>query len=112
MKSTEQGRLAEDIAADKLVRGGFKIIARNWRTKVCEIDLVALKGEIIYFVEVKYRKSDSAGSGLDYITTRKLKQMVFAARVWIEENKWTEDYRLAALEVEGQPPRAGDLIEI
>ena len=112
MKSTEQGRLAEAAAAASLERKGFKIIDRNWRTRVCEIDIIAAKQSVIYFVEVKYRKTDSQGSGLDYITPRKLSQMRYAARIWIGQNDWAGDYRLAAMEVEETPPRAGDLVQV
>jgi Holliday junction resolvase-like predicted endonuclease len=74
---------------------------QNWRTKWCEIDIVAQKTQTIYFVEVKYRKSAAWGSGLEYITSKKLKQMQFAAMFWVTENNWDGDYSLAAVEVTG-----------
>jgi Holliday junction resolvase-like predicted endonuclease len=74
-------------------------LARNWRTKVCEIDIVANKNKIIYFVEVKYRSSDKQGSGFEYITPKKLSQMGFAAEIWVQQNNWNGDYRIAAAEL-------------
>ncbi len=41
--STQTGKLAEDEAAEYLSQNGFKIIARNWRNRWCEIDIVAQK---------------------------------------------------------------------
>ncbi len=95
------GRNAEEAAAKYLKQQGYKVIEQNWRTRWCEIDIVAQKGETIYFVEVKYRVSDKQGSGLDYITPAKQKQMAFAAEFWVSEHEWTRDYALAAIEVTG-----------
>jgi uncharacterized protein (TIGR00252 family) len=97
--TTKIGQGAEERVAKLLEKAGFKILARNWRTKVCEIDIVARKNKIIYFVEVKYRSSLSQGSGFEYITPKKLNQMRFAAEIWIQQNSWENDYRLAAAEL-------------
>jgi uncharacterized protein (TIGR00252 family) len=83
---------------------GCKILARNWRTRWCEIDLVAHKDGRLYFVEVKYRGSTAWGTGLDYITPQKLRQMHFAAGFWIASHKVRTDYSLAAAELTGDPP--------
>jgi putative endonuclease len=93
------GSKAETAAAEFLQSLGFKIRGRNWRTPLCEIDIVAEKYEIIYFVEVKYRSRDNQGGGLDYITPAKIKQMAFAARCWIEDAKYNGDYYLSGLEI-------------
>jgi Holliday junction resolvase-like predicted endonuclease len=55
---------------------------------------VASKDKIIYFVEVKYRSSDSQGGGLEYITPKKLNQIKFAAQIWNQQNDWNGDYRI------------------
>lgn len=100
--STNTGRQAEQIAATFLEERGFIILAKNWRTRWCEIDLVATKPRAIYFVEVKYRQNARHGLGLDYITAKKLAQMHFAAEFWMNANRHTaEQYRLAAVEVSG-----------
>ncbi|MGH7196557.1 MAG: YraN family protein [Candidatus Saccharimonadales bacterium] len=103
--STAGGRLAEDEAAKFLARKGFKIIAQNWRTRWCEIDIVAQQANTIYFVEVKYRASNRFGAGFDYITSRKQRQMHFAAEFWIAKHGKDQDYRLAAIELSGDPPQ-------
>src|SRR5580698_9465894 len=101
MNSTETGRKAERAASTYLEMRGYEIIERNWRRPRCEIDIVARKDGVIYFVEVKYRFSDDQGSGLDAITESKLKQMRRAAWMWVEETKWRGDYSLAAVEIAG-----------
>jgi uncharacterized protein (TIGR00252 family) len=99
MKTTIIGKRAENRVAEHLNKQGFKILCQNWRTKVCEIDVIAQKKGVIYFVEVKYRSSEKQGGGLEYILPRKLKQMHFAAQIWVQQNNWGGDYRLFAAAV-------------
>lgn len=101
MTTTSTGRQAEDTAADYLKSKKYKILNQNWHTRWCEIDIVAKKKAVVYFVEVKYRKSADFGAGLSYITDKKLKQMHLSARFWVSENNWSGDYRLSAIEVTG-----------
>lgn len=101
MTATSTGRQAETKAAEYLKGQGYAILDQNWRTRYCEIDIVAQKDKAVYFVEVKYRASDSWGGGLEYITPNKLQQMSFAAEVWVSTNQWQHDYQLAAIEVSG-----------
>lgn len=102
MTTTSIGRRAEQATADYLTNKGYKILDQNWRTRWCEIDVIAEKGGCVYFVEVKYRKSSAWGSGLDYITPQKQKQMRFAAEFWVSSSNWNGDYSLAAIEVTGE----------
>lgn len=96
------GRMAEAAAADYLIAQGYTLLGQNWRTRYCEIDIIALKDNAVHFVEVKYRKSGDQGTGLDYITPKKLTQMRFAAELWLKDKNWTKAARLSALEVSGQ----------
>ena len=52
------GRIGEELAANYLVKNGFYILERNWRSKYgYEIDIIAFKDNILHFVEVKTRRS-------------------------------------------------------
>jgi|SRR3989344_1393411 len=95
------GHLAEEYAAKYLEKLGYEILALNWKTRYCEIDIISKRKKVIYFIEVKYRKTADQGAGLDYITAKKLGKMQFAARMWVSENDWNNDYSLGALEVSG-----------
>lgn len=101
MTTFETGRKAELAAAFYLQEEEYKILIHNWRTRYCEIDLVALKDSTLYFVEVKYRATNRQGVGLDYITHKKLQQMRFAADMWIANHGWRGGYELSAVEVSG-----------
>lgn len=99
------GDRGEQATADWLVADGHEIIARNWRTRYCEIDIVSLKGDTLYFTEVKYRKNDNFGGGLAAITTKKQRQMRFAAELFMAKHPQYEGrgMRLLAAVVEGNP---------
>lgn len=101
MQTTFIGNRAEQVATEYLERRGYTIVDRNWRRRECEIDVVARLDGMIYFVEVKYRQSDVAGSGIEYIGPAKLRRMEYAARRWVTENRWNGPYTLSAVEVSG-----------
>lgn len=102
MTNHASGHAAEQVAAEYLSGLGYKIRALNWKTRYCEIDIVAEKDEVMHFVEVKSRASRTQGSGLEYITPKKLQQMSFAAEMWVAEHAWIGDYRLAAVAIDAQ----------
>lgn len=52
------GRSAEDLVAERLARRGWRILARNWRIKAGELDLIARDGSTLVFAEVKSNHSD------------------------------------------------------
>lgn len=110
MSNHSAGHLAEQYAAEYLTAKGYEILELNWRTKMCEIDIVAKNGNIVYLIEVKYRLSDSFGTGFDYITAKKLRQMKFAAEYWVISNNWQGDYQLAAIELCGSEYVVNDFI--
>ena len=98
---------AEVFASEYLISEGYEIIERNWKTKWCEIDIVALKDGVIHFVEVKYRKTDRSGDGLAAITATKHRQMTFAARMWLHAHQQFphKGVQLSAMSLSGQPIR-------
>lgn len=99
--SKQIGDTAESAAAAFLHAQGYTVIARNWRTKACEIDIVARKKSVIHFVEVKYRRTNTQGGGLAAITPTKLKQMQRAARIW-QQRHGEADAALSVVEVTGE----------
>lgn len=111
VNTTSAGKQAESAAADYLLGRGFAILERNYRKPDCEIDIVARKGPCVYFVEVKYRARPGQGSGLDYVTAKKRRQMAYAASVWVSEHAWDGEMALSALEVSGSGFIVGEFIE-
>lgn len=101
MTNYSNGHEAEKVAAQYLSDNGWKIMNVNWRTKWCEIDIVAVRDNCVCFFEVKYRNNNWQGSGLDYITPRKFDQMSRAAESWVQAHQWERDYTLGAIELSG-----------
>lgn len=75
------GLAGEDAASAELVRRGYEILARRYRTRAGEVDLVARDGATVVFVEVKTRASDAYGGGAAAVTWRKRQRL---ARVAVE----------------------------
>jgi len=74
------GRAAEKFAADALARAGYRVLARNLRTPVGEIDIVAERRGTLVFVEVKARRAGGlAGSPEDALTATKFRRVARAA---------------------------------
>ena len=101
MNTSETGRKAEAAACVYLEMRGFKIIERNWRRPRAEVDILAEKAGVMHFIEVKYRRNDHQGGGLEAITPTKLRQMRRGAELWVEETKWRGEYVLSAIELTG-----------
>lgn len=109
-RHNQDGFRAEEQVSEYLAKSGYKVLARNWRTKWCEVDIIAQKSNCVYFVEVKYRTNAGQGSGFDYITKSKLHKMDLAARSWVELNGWKGEHTLSVAEV-GGPDFAVEFIE-
>lgn len=109
-KPLSSGAIAEARAAEYLVSHGHEIIERNWRTKLCEIDIISQSRGTLYFVEVKYRRTDMAGDGLAAITKSKLQQMRFAAEMYLSARPSARESRLAAISLSGMDYAVEDFI--
>lgn len=114
MTTRQIGDKGEQAAADWLTARGHEIVARNWRTRYCEIDIVSVKGEVLYFTEVKYRKNDDFGDGLAAITAKKQRQMRFAAELFLAGKPECSGMaaKLLAASVSGDPPAVQAVVEV
>ena len=78
-----QGEVAEDRACEILKTEGYEIVARNWRCRTGEIDIIARDGPILAFVEVKSRASASFGGPAAAVNRAKQRRIVSAARSFL-----------------------------
>ncbi len=91
-----RGSMAETEVTEWLRQNGFNVLERNWKTKYCEIDIIAESDDTRYFIEVKYRSSHG-GAGIEAITPKKLNQMRFAAELYGAHHSTQKTLRLAAV---------------
>src|SRR5262245_54179927 len=86
----ELGRRGESVAEAFLRARDYTIVARNYRCRAGEIDLVALDGPLLVFVEVRSRRGTMAGTPLESVDLRKQGQVVRAARYFLASRGWGE----------------------
>jgi putative endonuclease len=77
------GARAEELCADLLRRAGLRVLARNWRCRHGEIDLVAEEGATLVFAEVRYRRDERYGGAAESVTAAKRSRLVAAARFYL-----------------------------
>ena len=83
------GNAGENFAANYLENLGYKIIAKNFRVRSAEIDIVAETDDVIVFVEVKTRSNTNHGLPVEAVNFRKQQKIIEAASVFLQdENIW------------------------
>jgi putative endonuclease len=85
------GRRAETAAALWLQLKGYRILERRARTPACEIDLVAARGKMLVFVEVKSRATIEAAQ--EAVTPDACRRLAEAARLWVARHRRMQDWR-------------------
>ena len=98
---TLQGHEAEDRASVYLEAQGLQIIARNWRNRWCEIDIVAQGKDTIHIVEVKYRARSQWGGAAEYVTPDKIERLRRAATAWQQANRYGGSIQIDVVAIEG-----------
>ena len=80
------GNLGENAACKYLKKHKYKILERNYRKTYGEIDIIAQKNDMIFFVEVKTRSSTEFGTAAEAVTYQKQQKLIRAAKAYIAEN--------------------------
>ncbi len=105
-----QGDAAEERACRHLEGSGLTIVERNFRTRGGEIDIVARKGDVLVFVEVRSREDADFGMPEESVTPAKRRRIVGAARQYLSKvppSSWREA-RFDVIAIEG----SGDTVEL
>ncbi len=89
----KKGIEGEKLAADFLIKKGYEIIARNYRHKHVEIDLIVKKDNWLIFVEVKTRSSIAFGYPEEFVDYAKEKNILYAADHYTYKNNWQGNVR-------------------
>jgi putative endonuclease len=98
------GLRGEREAEDVLLRAGLEVLDRRFRLRGGEIDLVALDGDVVVFVEVKARRLDGYGAPAEAVTPRKQRRIARTALAWLKGRGWLERVcRFDVIELWGEP---------
>ncbi|HET9672460.1 MAG TPA: YraN family protein [Actinomycetota bacterium] len=79
------GRLGEEAAGRAYVRRGYRVLARNWRCRLGELDLVLERRGVLVFCEVKTRRGSGYGGGYEAVTWRKRAKLRALADAYLQE---------------------------
>ena len=84
------GDRGERLAVRHLQKAGYRILARQSRNRIGEIDIIAADGEWVVFVEVKTRRSGEKGAPVEAVTPAKQRQLTRAALAWLKSRGWLD----------------------
>ncbi|HET7218625.1 MAG TPA: YraN family protein [Vicinamibacterales bacterium] len=84
------GKSGEDRAASELERRGYAILARRYRTRYGEIDIIARDGDTTVFVEVKVRETGECGTAVEAVTPRKQRRLASMALDYLARTTGTD----------------------
>jgi putative endonuclease len=98
----QKGVEAERLAAHYLVEQGLRIIEKNWVCKQGELDLIAMDGAVLVFIEVRMRQSSRFGGAAASITPAKQAKLWAAAQHYLQRIKSAPACRFDALCIDGQ----------
>ena len=99
------GARAEALCAERMRRAGLRIVARNWRCRAGEIDLVARDGATLVFVEVRLRRSGKFGGAQASVDAHKQRRILRAARAYLASRP-LQPCRCDVVALDGLDPRA------
>ncbi len=86
MNNIEKGKLGENISVDYLIKNGYKILERNYRNKIGEIDIIALYDGILVFIEVKSRSNINYGYAFEAVNLKKQRKIINTSSIYIKSN--------------------------
>ncbi len=95
----ETGNKGETLAAEYLQQKGYIVLARNYRSKWGEVDIVAKHNSTVIFVEVKTKTSDRYGEPWEMVNHWKVGQVKRMGEVWCREFKWEGSVRVDVIGV-------------
>jgi len=100
--SQQKGKYGENVVLGYLEAKGYKILAQNYKKAGGEIDIIALDGDYVVFVEVKYRRGRSHGTGFDDVSYSQHKRIIKTDKAYLyEQQKWDAACRFDIVEVIG-----------
>lgn len=100
----EAGVYGEGLAAQALRQHGYKILAHNWRCMAGEVDIIAMQGDMLVFVEVKLRSSEKYGTAIEAVTDKKRNTLYQIALSYVDSHEIRDtNWRIDAIAIRLTP---------
>ncbi len=99
MDNRGKGNWGEERAARYLRLHAYRILERNYRCRLGEIDLIARRGAFLVFAEVKLRKSDRFGEAREFVNRAKQERILATAQLWLQEHETALQPRFDVIEI-------------
>lgn len=93
------GSYGESLANAYLRDLGFEILALNWRYRHWEVDVIAMDGDVLVFVEVKSRSNLGFGQPMDFVDAKKQRNLIQAAEAYLECTDYQGEIRFDIVSV-------------
>lgn len=100
MDNIQKGKEAEQVASIFFVRQGYQIMARNYRYKRAEIDLIIRRDDMMVFVEVKYRTTTKYGFPEEFVSDHQKEMILGAADYYLTQAEWEGHIRFDIIAVD------------
>ncbi|MGB3618587.1 MAG: YraN family protein [Catalinimonas sp.] len=97
------GRRGEELAAEYFEKRGWAVVARNYRHRRAEVDLIVRREDLLVFVEVKTRASDAWGPPESFVTDAQAERVLRVADEYLHEHDWTGAIRFDVVAVHLRP---------
>jgi putative endonuclease len=121
-RTARTGRAGEDAALALYLRRGYRPVARNWRCRIGELDLIVARGETLVFCEVKARSGARFGGGYEAVTRKKRAKVRAVAEAFLLATGLSPSsirFDVASVHVRGEPrssrrpaPSGGSTVEL
>jgi putative endonuclease len=101
------GKTGEDLACRELKRRGYAILARRYRRRLGEIDIIARDGKTLVFVEVKAREGQTFGEATEAVTAMKQRRIVALASEYLTRHQLSDHpcrFDVVSIQIEAERP--------
>jgi len=102
MDQKSKGKYGEDLAVSFLQKLGYEIVERNYRHRKGEIDIIAIDGKLLVFVEVKLRKDIGFGQPESFVSNAQKRMVIDTAEEYIFAINWKKDIRFDIIAIHGE----------
>ena len=111
-RTQDIGNRGEQIAAEYLQKRGYTIIARNWRVKTGEIDIIGRHNGALVFVEVKLRGDVRYGQPEETVTFAKQQKLIRTAELYCQQNRVTSPWRIDVIAITPQADGTDEILHL